>query len=146
MSAFPKIPRSVIQAALLALIVSTLQVTLFLRSAIAAEITMRNDLSDEDKGHIIRIEGVRSTAGQKNYRVTLNPGDSVTIPGKNITGFTAVRQYDTYAKKYEVTCPGRTDVAVKTKLIDIHLDKMSGGCTLMRVGRSTPGGGTVWQK
>lgn len=112
--------------------------------ASAAEIVFRNDLDPNDKGHKIRIQDVRSRNGAINFRHTIEAGEVVTFPGKNIVHFVAIRLYDRWGKAYEVRCPAAENMRVKLKLIDIHTNRIAEGCSTVRFGKWTQAGGIRW--
>lgn len=69
---------------------------------------------------------VRVSAKGRSY--SLAPGDSTLLPrGSTLISFS--RRYEDHTKRYTVQCPRDFDDGILIKLIDVHLNKMGGGCT-----------------
>ena len=60
--------------------------------------------------------------------LTLKPGESQLVPAKT-TSMTFRREYKDYVREYEVSCPEHIKAGISIKLLDVHLNRMSGGCT-----------------
>ena len=58
---------------------------------------------------------------------SLSPGEACFLPkGTRNIGFS--RQYSDYTRYYQVSCPPLAGSGITIKLIDVHLNRMSGGC------------------
>ena len=57
----------------------------------------------------------------------LKPGETKLLPGRT-TRISFRRDYKDYTRTYEVTCPDNIKRGITIKLLDVHLDRMSGGC------------------
>ena len=102
-------------------------------------ILVRNDILDKEFNSIV-IDNVITSGGLMPFQKTLKPLQKVLLPYKNIKALRFARAYRDYTAVYEVTCPGKSNASgFVLKLIDIHLNRMSGGCELKRKGRSTQG-------
>jgi hypothetical protein len=83
-------------------------------------ILVRNDSRDSEY-NVIRVSGGGAA-------FSLSPGESRLLPSR--TGsFTVSRQYKDYVRRYSVSCPRSLEAGIVVKLIDIHLNRISGGCT-----------------
>lgn len=107
-------------------------------------ITIKNDIMDKSFNSFI-IDGVITNAGAVPFRATLKPGDSVSLPQKHIRALRFTRQYSDHAKVYEVTCPNNFNKKIQVKLIDVHSNRIRGGCVLRRRGVRERGGLTQWE-
>lgn len=101
-------------------------------------ISIRNDIQDKEFNSF-RIDQVRTKAGAVLFSQTLHPGDEVSLPYKGIRSFTLTRQYSDHANVYVVSCPPEFSSKVTMKLIDIHLGKVPGGCSLSKTGKMKDG-------
>lgn len=102
------------------------------------EITIRNDIMDKEYNNIL-IERIITKDGGVAFTKTLSPGNEQVLPAKNIQSFRVSRRYKDYTNIYEVSCPKGFKKKVKMKLIDIHMNRISGGCFLSRKGKSEYG-------
>lgn len=107
-------------------------------------ITIRNDVLDKEY-NVIVVDQVISKVGVTNFQATLRPGDEVTIPQKKVRSIRLHRDYQDYTRIYEVQCPTSLKQPITMKLIDIHLNKVSGGCRLTRRGKQEHGGYVKWE-
>jgi|688.fasta_scaffold172344_3 hypothetical protein len=107
---------------------STLTLFIFLSALIlgcsdsvpTGRILVRNDSRDSEY-NVIRVSGGGAV-------FSLSPGESRLLPSR--TGsFTVSRQYKDYVRRYSVSCPRSLEAGIVVKLIDIHLNRISGGCT-----------------
>ena len=89
-------------------------------------ILIKNDSQDSS------YNKVNVVGGGKN--VTLSPGASTILP-KGTTSITFSRRYKDHTKRYEVQCPGNRKKGIVIKLIDVHLNRMPGGCKTVEAGR-----------
>ena len=58
---------------------------------------------------------------------SLKPGERMTLPAGTRT-FSVERRYKEYIRSYSVSCPALGDKGVFVKLIDIHVNRIAGGC------------------
>ncbi len=108
-------------------------------------VLIRNDILDKEHNSYV-IDQVVTSAGLMPFRMTLKPMQKVLLPYKEIKSLRFARAYQDYTAVYEVRCPGKPDQAgFLLKLIDIHLNRMSGGCQLKRKGK-TSHGKTEWDE
>ena len=98
---------------------------------------IRNDIQDSECNQIT-IDEVQTSAGKIAFRKILSPGEEVAMPAKIIKRFTVTRNYKDLGKVYVVTCPAKAE-PILIKLIDIHLNRLPGGCILTRVGEKKGG-------
>ena len=103
----------------------------------SAELTVRNDIQDESYNKII-VDQVNHSGGTALSKFTLSPGDEIEMPYTKISHFRVLRTYQDHSNVYEVTCPAEKK-KVLIKLIDIHLNRMPGGCMLTRMGEERGG-------
>lgn len=59
--------------------------------------------------------------------------------------FRVTRRYEDFSRVYLVECPEGMNKAVMMKLIDIHSNRLGGGCVLAKRGEIR-GGSTRWEK
>jgi hypothetical protein len=59
---------------------------------------------------------------------SLKPGERIILPAGTRT-FSVERRYKEYIRSYSVACPALQDKGVFVKLIDIHVNRIAGGCT-----------------
>ncbi len=97
------------------------------------EITIKNDIMDKEYNSFI-IDKVILGTGASSFSTKIKPGEEVVLPRKNVESFRVTRKYEDHSNIYEVTCPKGFKKQVTMKLIDIHLNKIDGGCTLSRKG------------
>lgn len=57
----------------------------------------------------------------------LKPGDSVLLP-KGTTSISFSRRYKDYTRNYQVQCPATQPTGIRIKLIDVHMNRIAGGC------------------
>lgn len=89
-----------------------------------AGITFKNDIQDASY-NMIEVQG---TSGSW-VSARLRPSERLNIPGTAAMNFTFRRRYADHSKVYKVECPARTK-RIRLKLIDVHLNRMAGGCVL----------------
>lgn len=105
----------------------------------AERILVRNDILDKEFNSIV-IDNVMTNSGLMPFHKTLKPMQKVLLPYKNIRAMRFSRAYRDYIAIYEVSCPAKTSApGFVLKLIDVHLNRMSGACELRRKGRSVQG-------
>lgn len=59
--------------------------------------------------------------------LSLEPGESELLPAKT-SRISFRRQYKDYVREYEVSCPEHQVRGITIKLLDVHLNRISGGC------------------
>ena len=62
-----------------------------------------------------------------------------TLEQKGIVSMRFTRRYEDYYRVYMVECPPGLDKRLTIKLIDVHLNRLSGGCELTRRGKGNAG-------
>jgi len=82
-------------------------------------ILVKNDSQD-------REYNVISVLGGGAYAV-LKPGERFVLPEGTRT-FTAQRKYKDYTRRYTVACPPLGNKGITVKMIDMHTNRMPGGC------------------
>jgi hypothetical protein len=65
---------------------------------------------------------------------SLSPGERVLLP-KGTKTFAVRRQYENFVRAYSVECPPLGSKGISVKLIDIHLNRIAGGCQTVRAGK-----------
>lgn len=108
------------------------------------QITVRNDVMDKEFNSF-QVDQLVTGKGVVSYRAELKPGDEVVLPFKGITELRFKRRYADHQKVYEVTCPRDFNQAVTMKLIDVHTNRLQGGCALRRRGVMSLGGLVRWE-
>lgn len=58
---------------------------------------------------------------------TLKPGEYVTFPS-GTESFSVSRAYKDYTRSYSVQCPPIKGEGIRIKMIDIHVNRIAGGC------------------
>jgi len=113
-------------------------------SAQAIEITFRNDIRDQEH-NIVEIAQVVTTSGLVPFRKAVKPGEEVKIPYKKILQMQLARDYGDYSRVYVVKCPRKNKDEIRMKLIDVHSNRIAGGCRTARYGEKRSGKGVKWQ-
>jgi len=108
------------------------------------EIIIRNDILDKEYNSFV-IDKLVSKNGALPFKKLLQPGDVVVLPFKDIRKMRFSRRYEDHSKVYEVECPNNFDSKITLKLIDIHSNRMGGGCVLRKRGEMSPGGLVKWE-
>jgi len=85
----------------------------------AGRILVKNDSQDREY-NVITVSGGGSFA-------SLKPGERFLLP-KGIKSFSVQRRYRDYTRAYSVNCPPLGDQGISMRLIDIHVNRMPGGC------------------
>jgi len=80
---------------------------------------IKNDSQDREY-NVIKI-----SAGGASHQ--LAPGEFAILP-KGVTSISFSREYKEYTRQYKVSCPGKQNKGIMIKLIDVHLNRMPGGC------------------
>lgn len=107
-------------------------------------IVVRNDILDKTYNQFT-VDNVIADSGLTGFRVVLKPGTKKTIPNKNIREMRFTRRYKDYSLVYIVKCPPLGNESVLIKLIDVHSDRMDGGCELSKKGKRGLGGVIQWE-
>lgn len=82
-------------------------------------ILVKNDSQDREY-NVITVSGGGSYA-------SLKPGERFLLP-KGIRSFSVQRRYQDYTRAYTVNCPPLGEHGISMRLIDIHVNRMPGGC------------------
>jgi len=82
-------------------------------------IRVKNDSQDREY-NVLTVYG-----GGANF--SLKPGISVIMP-KGASDLTFIRVYKDYTREYKVRCPRELDDGISIKLLDVHINKISGSC------------------
>lgn len=85
----------------------------------AGAILVKNDSLDSSY-NVITVSGGGTFA-------SLRPSERVILP-KGTSTFSVERRYKDYTRSYSVQCPTHRAKGIAIKLIDIHVNKMPGGC------------------
>ncbi len=107
-------------------------------------IIIRNDILDKDFNTFV-VDQVVAGGAQAGFRRQLAPGDVVTIPHRRVQALRFTRRYRDHLKVYLVECPTELDTEVKMNLIDVHSNRLGGGCVLTKRGEIRAGS-TTWEK
>ncbi|MFO0417443.1 MAG: hypothetical protein ACK5Y6_09160 [Pseudomonadota bacterium] len=82
-------------------------------------ILVKND-SQDSAYNVISVSGGGRFA-------SLRPGERVILPA-NTKSFSVQRRYKDYTRSYSVSCPPLNGKGIVIKLIDIHVNRIAGGC------------------
>jgi len=85
----------------------------------AGRILVKNDSQDREY-NVITVSGGGSFT-------SLKPGERFLLP-HGTRNFSVQRRYRDYTRSYSVSCPPLGDKGIMVKLIDIHVNRMPGGC------------------
>ena len=85
----------------------------------SGRILVKNDSLDSEY-NVITVSGGGAFA-------SLRPGERTILP-RGTTAFSVERRYRDYTRSYSVRCPKQTTKGIAMKLIDIHVNRMPGGC------------------
>jgi hypothetical protein len=88
-------------------------------SAPAGQIKVKNDSRDREY-NIISVSGGGASA-------SLKPGQSLLL-SKGTRSFSVERRYEKFTRYYSVSCPPLKGDGIVVKLIDIHVNRIRGGC------------------
>lgn len=103
------------------------------------EITVKNDIQDRE----YNVVEFTTTEGRPGINKRLRPGEKVTLPS-GVTGLSFSRRYRDMSREYRVSCPSPFNKRVTIKLIDVHTNRLPGGCQLTRRGEGRYGN-IVWE-
>ena len=107
-------PRSLVY-----LVLVTLVAGCFGEDVPAGRILMKNDSRDREYNVIIVSAGGATRSLKPNEKFLLPPGTR---------SFSVSRQYKEYTRRYSVSCPAFSGDGIVVKTIDIHLNRIQGGC------------------
>jgi hypothetical protein len=85
----------------------------------AGRILVKNDSQDREY-NVITVSGGGSYA-------SLKPGERFLLPS-GVRSFSVQRRYRDYTRAYTVNCPPLGERGISMRLIDIHVNRMPGGC------------------
>jgi hypothetical protein len=123
---------------------------LFLFSSCTSEkipggrVIVGNDILDKEFNSFF-IDQIITSRGMMGVRKKLAPGEEYVIPYPGIRKIRFVRAYADHSKVYQVTCPSTLDTEVTLKLIDVHTNRLGGGCALVKRGKMSTGGLVRWE-
>ena len=103
-----------------------------------AEIVLRNDIEDKEFNEIV-VDRIVSQSGLSAKQYRLRPGDETPLSLRGITALRFSRRYRDFTRVYEVNCADDRSKRIVLKLIDVHLNRLPGGCELVRRGESRRG-------
>jgi hypothetical protein len=83
------------------------------------QILVKND-SHDSSYNIITVSGGGAYGA-------LRPGEKLILPA-GTKSFSVERRYKDYTRSYSVSCPELTGRGIVVKLIDIHVNRIAGGC------------------
>lgn len=107
------------------------------------EITIKNDIPDREYNSYV-VDRVIARSGMTGFRKTIKPGEQVVIPQKGIKSLRFTRRYKDFSRVYVVKCPPGFNKRVTMKLIDVHTNRLRGGCKLVKRGVREHGGYVKW--
>jgi hypothetical protein len=137
------VPRGLLLFAVVSMVVALH--LFFASSAMAIELQLRNNFKEKEPGSILMIENARSVEAPDNkIQFKIMPGDTKNITGGNVIAFTLTRVFADHKLKYEVSCPADAKGVHKITLIDVHDDKLPGGCKVVRTGHWSKMTGMNW--
>ena len=108
------------------------------------EIKIRNDILDKEFNSF-QIDHVVAKQGLTGFQKELTPGEEITLPFKDIRSLQFSRKYSDHTNIYIVSCPTEMNSRVLMKLIDVHTNRLGGGCRLTRKGHITTRGSVKWE-
>ncbi len=109
------------------------------------KILLKNDILDKEYNSFV-VDQVITSNGLSNFHVVIKPGEKRLIPYKEVTSLRFARQYADHTKIYQVKCPAERKVGILMKLIDVHTNRLDGGCVLTKRGKSIKGGAVAWEE
>jgi hypothetical protein len=89
-------------------------------------IMVKND-SQDSSYNVITVSGGGKFA-------SLKPGEKLILPA-GTKNFSVERRYKDYTRSYSVTCPPIKGRGILVKLIDIHVNRIAGGCETVRAAK-----------
>lgn len=82
-------------------------------------IRIKNDSQDREF-NVVEVSG-------DGFSQALSPGQSMLAP-PGTTTIEFARAYDNYTRRYRVECNRQITRGITVKLIDVHLNRIAGGC------------------
>lgn len=82
-------------------------------------IMVKNDTQDSEY-NIVKVSG-----GGASY--SLKPGDHKLMP-RGTTTINFSRAYANFTRRYTVRCPSKIGAGIWMRLIDVHTNRLPGGC------------------
>jgi hypothetical protein len=58
---------------------------------------------------------------------SLKPGENVILPSSTYS-FTVSRRFKDFTRSYDVECPEVKGAGIRIRMIDIHVNRIAGGC------------------
>ena len=117
-----------------------------LNQAQAIELTIVNDLKEYEQNRTLKIENAISVeAPKRKINFKLNPGEEKAITKGNVRSFVLSRNFTRHKIKYDVLCPKNAKGKHLVNLVQIHDNKIPGGCKLTRTGHRAKIGGMSWK-
>lgn len=83
------------------------------------QIMVKNDSRDREY-NVITVSG-----GGRSY--TLSPREHAILP-KGTRTIRLSRRYSDHTREYVVECPGDLGKGISIKMIDVHVNRIAGGC------------------
>jgi hypothetical protein len=108
------------------------------------EITVINGILDKEYNSYV-IDQLMLERGATSYSVVVKPNQRVVIPYKNIRSMRFTRDYKDYSMIYIVECPPGFNKKIIVQLIDVHTNKVGGGCKLVKRGKREEGSWVKWE-
>jgi len=108
-------------------------------------IVIKNDILDKEFNSFT-VSQVVASQGTTSFNVLLKPHKKVRIPFKKVKSMKFRRCYEDFSRVYIVSCPPAEDQTMVIKLIDVHTNRLPGGCKLTRRGIEEAGGVITWEK
>ena len=106
---------------------------------------VRNDIMDKEFNTVI-VDQVTAGSALTSFSATLTPGKEIKIPYRRVTGLRFTRRYRDFSRVYLVKCPAESEAGVTLKLIDVHLNRLGGGCFLQKKGERKASGSIEWEE
>ena len=112
----------------------------------AIELSLHNEFRPDDRdGAILQIEEGRSVESPKSkFSSAVHPGKTIQVTRGNVTSFLVVWPFERHKLKYEVICPADKPGSATVTLVQIHDNKLPGGCEVSRMGHWSKRAGIKW--
>ncbi len=116
-------------------------------SAYSVELSVRNDLAEDDDGKILEIENALSKEAPKNaIRFKILPGEEKRLTGGNVTYFILSRVFARHKLKYEIRCDREKAGSDVLTLLKVHQENLPDGCKIERRGHWSKRSGMNWDQ
>ncbi|MBX7137446.1 MAG: hypothetical protein K1X83_05630 [Oligoflexia bacterium] len=79
-----------------------------------------SNTSEDTSYNVVRVQG-----GGAYF--SLKPGEAKLLP-KGTTSILFSRAYKDFTRNYQVQCPSELKKGISIKLIDVHMNRIAGGC------------------